>query len=386
MSEKYLHGRKRRRKRESLGVAVASGLLPWKGDTVADVIRKIVFLVSMIVLVTASIVIIKFYFGRHAEDNYAGYHNINMYNDNTATVTFYNGMVSGKGISNPAVSSDEGYEVEILERYHELLKINPETIGYILIDPYIDYPVVQSQGDKENDYYLKRNFYDRPTENGTIFADKYGAFTPDSRPHNILLHGHNLRTKNQFQPLMNYRDSMRTNGWDFLRANPIIRFDTLYEPGFYKIFAVYQTNVDSVYGDYFDYWRRPYFYNEDDFYAYVVEALDRSHYHTGIDLRYGDELLTLSTCDEAFLDNLRLVIVARRVRISESLEMDLDAFVNNRENSGRTADRLMRYKMFDGFYKSLNSGRGWAGRSWPLSWVEGLTQEWLDNYDKRSEG
>jgi len=257
-------------------------------------------------------------------------------------------------------------------------------VGYISIDPYINYPVVQSPHDKPNDWYLHHNFYKRPTENGTIFADKYGAFTHDSRPHNIIIHGHNLVTKNNFQPLMNYRDGRNTEGWKFLKENPVVNFDTLFEAGRYKIFSVYQINVNDVYGAYFDYWRKPYFYTRDDFFEYVTEALDRSHYHTGVDLRYGDELLTLTTCDMSMFSDTRLVIVARRVRVGESPTMNTEDFINNRTNNGRDENRLMKYKMFDAFYKTNNNDRRWAGRQWEISWVEGLTKSWLTEYDKRS--
>jgi len=368
----YGHKKKKKKKKENLAVAVVSGLFPWKGDAVSDMARKLVFLISVIALTFAAVKIFDFYFGSHEEAD-AGYWDAN--HDNDATISIN---------SNNLSSSDGGdFQVSILERYREFWEANQEFVGWVRIDPWVDYPVAQSQGETPFDYYLHHNFYKVPTANGTVFADKFGEFLPPSaenptgRPHNVILHGHNLRTRNLFQPLMKYRDDFQ-----FLKNNPIITFDTLFESGRYKIFSVYQTNINEVHGDYYDYLAMNYFESRDEFYEYVTEALDRSRYHTDVDLRYGDELLTLSTCDFSMFFDIRLVIVARRIRDDEDPDMDSEAFINFRENNGRTADGYMRHKMFDAYYNVWNNGRGWAGdmsgRAWDTSRVEGLDR-WIED-------
>jgi sortase B len=372
---KYTHGHKRKKKKqkESLGVAIVSGLLPWKGDEAVDVVRKLVFLVSIFALTFATIRILDFYFGSYGDAN-ANYWEADHENESTATITIGGGSNLGEG--------SEERQVEILERYREFYEKNPEFVGYLLIDPWINYPVAQSQGDTPYDFYLNHNFERIPTANGSIFADKFGEFsaptsTSTGRPHNVILHGHNLRTRNLFQPLMNYRGSNNTNeGFEFLQNNPIITFDTLFEPGKYKIFSVYQTNINELHGEYFDYWRQNYFKTKDEFYTYVTDALDRSRYHTGVDLQYGDEILTLSTCDFSMFSDIRLVVVARRVRDNEAPVMSPETFINLRENNGRTAEGFMKYKMFDAYYRAWNHNNGWAGRHWDVSRVTGL-DEWL---------
>ncbi|MCL2037176.1 MAG: class B sortase [Oscillospiraceae bacterium] len=365
---KYTYGRKKKKK-QNLAVALVSGLFPWRGDTPSDVVRKIVFLVAISALTASSVLILNFYFGAHGVEDNTGYYEFDPENDNK--VVWVPTVHPSQNGGNNSNSNNEPPSVEILEKYQRFLEINPEFVGYLSIDPYINYPVAQAQGDKSQDYYLHHNFEGRPTENGTIFACKYGEFTPTERPHNVIIHGHNLTTKNMFTPLNRYLE------FDFLKENPIINFDTLYEPGKYKVISVFQTNVDDTLGDYYDYWRKRYFHSKDDFYEYVSEVLDRSRFHTGVDLRYGDELLTLSTCDFNLLDNLRLVVVARRVRYDERAEVDTSQFVNLRETTaGRNSDGLLRYKMFDGFYTHVNRGKGWAGREWDVSRVEGI-DEWL---------
>ncbi|MCL1903673.1 MAG: class B sortase [Oscillospiraceae bacterium] len=376
---KYTYGQKRRKKqKENILVFVASGLFPWSGDSLSDKIRKVVFLVSVLALTVSVVLIINFYFGNHDADLNSGYFDVDNDCDNMITISIPGTAITGSNISN------NSQEIKILEKYKKFYDDNSEFVGYLSIDSVIDYPVVQSQGDKSNDWYLNHDFNGEETKNGTIFADKFGEFTPTSRPHNTIIHGHNLMSKNKFQPLVNYRDSMTTEGFPFLKEHPLINFDTLYEPGVYKIFAVYQTHVTDIYGKFFDYWRRVYFPTKDDFYEYVVESLDRSHYYTGVDLKYGDEILTLSTCDFTILDKMRLIIVARRIRPGESTDMDTDAFISNRENGGKTETGFMKYKMSDAFYKMHNKNMGWGGRQWDISMVEGLDRAWLGEYDERA--
>ena len=361
--------KKKKKKKESLPVAIAAGLFPWKGDKTSDVVRKLVFLVSLCALVFATVKIFDFYFAPHEETAYSEYWEVDNDCDLSSVIKVRSDTVSGD-------NDGEEVEVEILEKYREFWETNPEFVGYLSIDPYINYPVPQAGSDKPEDFYLHHNYYGRKTENGTIYADSAGKFTYDSRPHNIVLHGHNLITKNNFQPLLYYRNGVGGvgDGFAFLKENPIIKFDTLYEAGTYKIFSVFQINVDDIYGEFYDYWRKHYFHTRDSFYEYVTEVLDRSQYYTGVDLRYGDELITLSTCDFSILSDIRLVIVARRVRLGETSDMDLDLFVNNRSNNGRTSDGYMKYKMFDAYYKTFNHNRGWAGRQWELDWVEGYSE------------
>ena len=58
------------------------------------------------------------------------------------------------------------------------------------------------------------------------------------------------------------------------------------------------------------------FDDETAFYDYVNEVKRRTLRNTSVDVKYGDQLLTLSTCNGAF-STARLVICARMVRAGE---------------------------------------------------------------------
>ena len=53
--------KKKKKKKENAFVAIFKGLIPWKGDSIGEIIRKIVFLVSIIALCVAVLIIIDTY-------------------------------------------------------------------------------------------------------------------------------------------------------------------------------------------------------------------------------------------------------------------------------------------------------------------------------------
>ena len=64
----------------------------------------------------------------------------------------------------------------------------------------------------------------------------------------------------------------------------------------YKIFAGILANTQSQYGEVFDYVDKTKFYSKEDFNNFIIDVMDRSWFFTDVDLTYGDQILTLSTC------------------------------------------------------------------------------------------
>lgn len=331
---------------------IAQSLFPCKGDSTGEIIRKIVFLVAILILVVATVIVVNFYFIR--SDNI---------NREMEDVKEMRGESNGNVISiKMPVVNDEGHteeqHVEILEEYADLYERNNDMVGWIEMYPYIGYPVVQAE---DNDFYLKHNFDQVPTANGTIFADYEVPITADSTPANTIIYGHNLITRNMFEPLSYFR----TQGFDFIKETYRVNFDTIYEKNSYLIFAVFLTNTTEELGEVFDYQNRVSFNSKSEFDNYVAECLDRSYYYTGIDLQYGDELLTLSTCDFSMFSDMRLVVVARKVRDDESSVLDPETFIDNR---GNDENGNIKRKMFDAYYRTY--GNEWAGRQWDTDWIK----------------
>lgn len=84
--------------------------------------------------------------------------------------------------------------------------------------------------------------------------------------------------------------------------------------------------------------------------------MDRSWFFTDVDLTYGDELLTLSTCYWPLGKNVdtRWVLFARKVRDGESEEVNTSV-----------ATRNYQAKLFDYYYDI--KGGSWEGSVWDRS-------------------
>ena len=190
---------------------------------------------------------------------------------------------------------------ELLLKLAKLKEDNNDIVGWIKIDDTnINYPVLQTI---DNDYYLKHNYLKEESKRGSIFLDKDVLLNNSA---NYLIYGHRTTTKLMFEDLINYKDK------DFYLEHKIIKFSTLDEESEYEIMAVfysrvYYQNETNVFR-YYNYVNL----NEEEFNYYVNEAIKASIYKTDIEAVYGDQLLTLSTCEYS-KNNGRFVIVAKKI-------------------------------------------------------------------------
>ena len=203
----------------------------------------------------------------------------------------------------------------------DLLAMNSEINGWISIpDTKVDYPVLHHLDDEPgNEYYLYRNVQKEDSKPGSIFLDYRCTFddvgedgtlkSPSSD--NLIIYGHNMRDLSMFGTLKYYRTD--ENYYD---EHPIIQLNSNYETYQYKIFGYFIADAEDTTDTRFEYWNAIDFSGEKEFYDYVNEVKRRTLRITNVDVTYGDQLLTLSTCNNAF-DTARLVIVARRVRDGE---------------------------------------------------------------------
>ena len=345
----------RRKKKQNLFMSIVTGLIPWKGDSVTEVVRKIIFLAALVVLFSALVIIVT-----NVVDTW-GTAGANAYvNENGVETATNANIVELKNQTPTQQEIEQMPEGSINEEYAALYAANNDFIGWVTITgTNVDYPVMQAD---DNEYYLHRDFDGNYSFAGTIFTDYEGVIGPNEMPNNTILYGHNMLYKYQFAALSNYERDV-----EFLKLYPIIDFNTLYQNNKYKIFSVFKINTSDEHGEVFDYTSNVYFENQSEFYNYIMEVMDRSLYETGVDIEYGDELLTLSTCDASTgLDDLRLVIVARKVRENESPEVDTDKIV-----------KKSSVKYFDAYYEVY--GNTWKGRTWDVSLVKGMEEYLREN-------
>ena len=197
-------------------------------------------------------------------------------------------------------------------RFVQLQKQSKDIIGWLTVEGLIDEPVVQ----RDNAYYLTRDYRGSNNVNGAIFLDE--STNLNRRPYTLMLYGHNMKTGAMFGNLRNFENIA------FYKKNPFITFDTMYEDGRYVIFAVGTVSLDH------ESWR---YLNLSALNSSRVEKrrealtmLSRaSVISSGVTVLPEDQVLLLVTCVDN--DDERRVVAARRVREDED-EESLRTLVN----------------------------------------------------------
>ena len=181
--------------------------------------------------------------------------------------------------------------------FTELLKKNPDTVGWIKVDgTKVNYPVVQAQ---DNDYYLSHAFNKRSNAGGWIFADYRVDFKDFGR--NTIIYGHNMNNKTMFGSIPN----MLYSGYLNNSSNYYIKISTPTSNTVWKVFSIY-TIEPEVYYLKTNFRTEPY----DKF---LSTLKSRSVYNFGIDVTTDDKILTLSTCDNT--GTKRVAVHAKMINI-----------------------------------------------------------------------
>lgn len=191
------------------------------------------------------------------------------------------------------------YDIQYEKVFSTLQEINKDTVGWLTVNnTRIDYPVVQA---KDNDYYLKRDYYQSKNRHGWIFMDYRN--NPDELNENTIIYGHNLANQTMFGTLRYALNSY----WYKKSANQIITFNTPNENMKFQIFSIYTIPTTN---DYLDIT----FPTTDAYQAYIDLVKGRSIYDFNIEVATDDKILTLSTCANG--NDKRLVIHAKLIKES----------------------------------------------------------------------
>lgn len=179
---------------------------------------------------------------------------------------------------------------------------NSDFIGWISIEgTNLDFPVMYAPDNK--DFYLRHDFNKEYSVYGVPYLDEKTTMGANDQSENLIVYGHNMKTGTIFGCLTGYKKA------EYYSEHPQIEFDTVYGDATYEVFAAFTIDVvqdtSFVYNQYVD-------MDEAAYNEYVEEVISRSDVDTGIRPSYGEQLLTLSTCEYSS-DNGRYVVVARRV-------------------------------------------------------------------------
>lgn len=194
-------------------------------------------------------------------------------------------------------------DLTILKKYKDLYKQNKDLIGWLSIaGTVIDYPVMQTGEDKP-DYYLHHDFGKKESDHGSLFIDARNDFV--NRDTNLIVYGHNMRDGTMFGGLKSYMDKK------YFENHRKIVFDTIYEKAEYNVVAVCLSKVNYQDDDTFRYYNFLDAANKEEFQAFLANIQQLTVFEQTIDISYGDELLTLSTCNSYTQDG-RLFLIAKK--------------------------------------------------------------------------
>ncbi|GHV48147.1 SrtB family sortase [Clostridia bacterium] len=346
----YKNGRRR-----NTFMRIVMAVFPVRGDDAGEIVRKIIFLIALTAFM---------YFGGTSlftvTDVLVNNIKMDMNRELVGNMNFDDEMRDRVVSKNP----------EILPKYIMAYDVNNDLVGQVSIPDMtkaedddgrniFDYLVYQGE---DNIYYLDHAPDNSPSQGGSIFADYRNEFSGGNISDNTILYGHNILTGNYFAKLSRYYN-VSNDPVAFYKTHPIVKFNTIYEESDWKIFACVLFNTMEKYGEVYPYNNILDFGNKNEFNKFVLDIMDRSVLFTDVDLKYGDELLTLSTCYYPFDKEVdtRVVVFARKVRPGESSQVNVNkAYYNTNELRFEKQAKLI--------------GDGWKGRIWDTNYLLSYTE------------
>ena len=250
-----------------------------KKVSVLDVIRKIIFLIALIVFIFSGYKLFVIWKGYH--DNKKAYDKVEQY-------------------APEKVKSEDGEDLYKFtpEDFSKLYAVNNDLKGWIYVPKTeVNYPIVQT---KDNDYYLHHNFYKEANSGGCIFIAS--EYKNPFNEQNTTIHGHHMKDGSMFASLKNFEEE------EFFKKNKIVYITTKTEVLKYEVFSVYvqEANNDPYLTDFTD---------DNDYIKYLNGLKEKSMYQREgmTDFTANDRIITLSTCNYE-VNNGRLLVHARLVK------------------------------------------------------------------------
>lgn len=303
--------------------------IPRKGDSSADITRKIVTDVSVVVLVVA-LIILAWYFVQQAKIKA----DIKKQQEMHTSISVITQSTTPPPETEETTTETEPPPLVVLDSMTELLNENPDVAGWITVDDTkIDNVVLQTDN---NEYYLDKDFYGNRNIAGQIYID-YRCVANDydkNQSDNLIIYGHNQADQTMFGTLKKYKIKKdNTKNFDFYLDHPTFKFSNLYEEYTYKIVAMFVVEVEPYQtrdGVVFDYHNYVNFNKNRTFSDFEENILARTAVNTGVDFNEDDKFITLSTCSNEF-EPSRFVVIGRRVRDGESPEVDVSKAAINED-------------------------------------------------------
>lgn len=190
-------------------------------------------------------------------------------------------------LTNP--DEQEGFRVD----FEELMKINPDTVGWIRFYPepsQISYPIVQGE---DNERYLHETFSANENTLGAIFLNVDNK--ADFSDRNSIIYGHRMKDGSMFRHLQDYEEK------SFWEENP---YFYIYTPDGKEItYQIYSYAVVDATSDVY----LTSFADDGAYQEFLDMTKEASAYDTGVEVDAEDTIVTLSTCTSAS-DDHRIIV------------------------------------------------------------------------------
>ena len=181
-----------------------------------------------------------------------------------------------------------------LHSISELISMNSECFGWIsILNTNISYHVMHTPNNPQK--YLNKNYYGEYSQSGTPFLDS--RCSVDSS--NLIIYGHHMNNGTIFANLCNYANK------PYRDEHPYIVLETKDGVFAYSVFAVLKVKSDD------EWYRFTSALTKNRYNSMVEYAKEKSIYETGITPKYGQQILTLSTCYGNNQNDRILVLAAR---------------------------------------------------------------------------
>ncbi|MGN0496735.1 MAG: class B sortase [Lachnospiraceae bacterium] len=211
-----------------------------------------------------------------------------------------------KGDENQNIEYVDIDGVKVQKKFENLYRQNKDFMGWVTIeDTNVDYPVMYTPNDTENgEYYIHRDFNKEYSSAGTPFIDSNCSIEPATD--NVIIYGHNMNSGKMFHDIIKYEDK------EFYETHKTFEFDTIYGDGTYEVVAIIRAHIlpeDSTEFKYYEFVNAG---TETEFMEYIDNIKAMSVIDTKTDVKYGDKLITLSTCAYHVKDG-RFAVIAKKI-------------------------------------------------------------------------
>ncbi|MBR7132388.1 MAG: class B sortase [Clostridia bacterium] len=280
--------------------------IPNKADNIKQIFFKVLFLVSLVALIVSACYLADYFIESDRQNGIID-DSRDLWHNTVSIETDGDGENDEEALK----AAEEARQKAI----QKMLAENDQFKGWITIKgTKVDNPIYQAP---DNDFYLDHNQQKKYSVYGALYFDCANLISEQHTDSNLAIYGHEMKDGSMFGQLKKYKSL------DFYKEHPTIEFSTLYKSSTYKVYAVFLLNAvkeddnNYIYNIY-----RTRFLDINDFNAWSAEAYERSVINTGVDVKYGDNIITLITCSEDF-ENARFVVMAREVREDEKDEVDV---------------------------------------------------------------